>query len=211
MPSIMGYGEDALTYWALNTRLPEILGKLQDRSSAEGCKIYFRPSFGRAGGQSKPHFGEFDAIVVSSLAIYLIESKWDGLRRSRRKTIVLKDAQWHRHQTFRKLLAEWRNWRSANNPQEPVWEEFRLIARESEKPLASDDALLAKNQMSILRQLESTTATPVDVLLYFCRSGLCPPDNHKFNVRSKSGESTPAFKTVILSYAPVDQSGFFEM
>jgi hypothetical protein len=57
-----GYGEDALTLWALTNKLPTILEKLRDNSAPSECEVLFRPSFGRRGGEINAQFGEFDFI-----------------------------------------------------------------------------------------------------------------------------------------------------
>lgn len=74
---LIAYGEDALTLWAINRRLPEILRKLNDRADPKDCQVIFRPSFGRRGGTQSAQFGEFDFILLSANSIYLGESKWD--------------------------------------------------------------------------------------------------------------------------------------
>src|SRR5206468_2361518 len=74
----VGYGEDGLTYWALTQRRAEFLHAVGDRTIPDDCLLFFRPSFGRAAGLTSPQFGEFDSILASRAAVYLIESKWDG-------------------------------------------------------------------------------------------------------------------------------------
>ena len=74
----MGYGEDALTLWALKKQLTKILGTFKDSTDMVDCLVFYRPSFGRSGGPNSAEFGEFDAIVASKERIYLIESKWDN-------------------------------------------------------------------------------------------------------------------------------------
>lgn len=76
MSKIFGYGEDALTLWALKQHTSNILEEFQDKTPISNCLIFYRPSFGRGFGSV---FGEFDAILVSRENIYLIESKWDNL------------------------------------------------------------------------------------------------------------------------------------
>ncbi len=61
---ILGYGEDALTLWALQNKLMEILKFLDDSSDQPECKIFFRPSFGRRGGAGSSQFGEFDLRLL---------------------------------------------------------------------------------------------------------------------------------------------------
>ena len=84
MCKILGYGEDALTLWALKHRTSDILESFQDQTAPSDCLIFYRPSFGRHSKEGSAVFGEFDAILVSSENIYLIESKWDNLRRFKR-------------------------------------------------------------------------------------------------------------------------------
>ena len=71
MPKIIGYGEDALTYWALTKKLKYVLNELSDNSMPKNCVLYYRPSFGRGGGGC---FGEFDSILQTDNWLYLIEA-----------------------------------------------------------------------------------------------------------------------------------------
>ena len=57
---ILGYGEDPLTFWALKSKLSNILEKLEDESEPSDCLIFYRPSFGRSGGAQRAEFGEFE-------------------------------------------------------------------------------------------------------------------------------------------------------
>ena len=79
MSKILGYGEDALTLWALKHHVPKILEEFQDKTPILDCLVFYRPSFGRHGQANSSVFGEFDAILASRKNIYLIESKWDNL------------------------------------------------------------------------------------------------------------------------------------
>lgn len=45
---MLGYSEDAFTFWALKRHLTEILEKLNDKTKPSDCLIFFRPSFGRS-------------------------------------------------------------------------------------------------------------------------------------------------------------------
>jgi len=78
MRQIIGYGEDAFTLWALKHKTSIILNSFQDQTAPSDCLFFYRPSFGRSGGEESAEFGEFDAIIGSSDNIYLIESKWDN-------------------------------------------------------------------------------------------------------------------------------------
>lgn len=57
-----------------------------DFSAPSDCIAFYRPSFGRKGGNNRAEFGEFDAIIVSSKKIYLVESKWDQHKSNERKS-----------------------------------------------------------------------------------------------------------------------------
>lgn len=108
MRKIFGYGEDALTLWALKDHLSEILNELGDQTDPSDCLVFFRPSFGRRGGEGTAEFGEFDAILVTSRNVYLIESKWDAFRRwDARARILLEEPQKLRHRVFLWYLTHW--------------------------------------------------------------------------------------------------------
>ena len=85
---IIGYGEDALTLWAMKKRLDFILDKLNDPTDPDNCKVFFRPSFGRRGGPKSSEFGEFDFILLSIKRVYLGESKWERSSELRRGELV---------------------------------------------------------------------------------------------------------------------------
>ena len=96
---VYAYGEDALTLWAIKNKVPEILGKLGDKTKVDECKIFFRPSFGRGG---KGTFGEFDFIMLAKEKLYLGESKWDGAKKAKAKVhIKFKQQQLRRHEIFK--------------------------------------------------------------------------------------------------------------
>ena len=79
--SILGYGEDSLTLWALTKGLSEFLGYLGE-SAAEPTEIFYRPSFGRNIG-----IGEFDFIIKIGRKTYFGESKWPlSAKRNERNT-----------------------------------------------------------------------------------------------------------------------------
>src|SRR4051794_16027005 len=118
--ALIGYGEDGLTYWGLTERLSDILEKLEGPTpSGPGeCLMFFRPSFGRSGGFKSAQFGEFDAILASPRAVYLIESKWNGSGTIRNGAILLEDRQIWRHQFFRWLRHAW------PRQEPPTWATF---------------------------------------------------------------------------------------
>jgi hypothetical protein len=153
MVRILGYGEDAFTLWALENRMLNILESLKDESAPSDCIAFYRPSFGRRGGEKNPEFGEFDAIIASHKSIYLIESKWDFLFPSKKKEIAVKRGQVLRHDILSWYLTSW---------DEKYFGEWDKFARENEKdflkefngkPIATSDSLLATNLESILNSL----------------------------------------------------------
>ena len=75
MVRIMGYGEDALTFWALTHRLSDVLRDFDIGWNEDDFRVIYRPSFGR-GGRTKANFGEFDAIIATSQHFLPVESKW---------------------------------------------------------------------------------------------------------------------------------------
>jgi hypothetical protein len=104
MSVLYGYGEDALTYWALNNRLGEVLDQLEDPSSIEECIAFFKPGIGR-GGRSHTSFGEFDAILVTPLCMYLMEARWS--RSSEFSTAGLSHGQIERHRNIEWIAINW--------------------------------------------------------------------------------------------------------
>jgi len=100
MAKIVGYGEDSLTLWALKQRLNDVLREFQDKHASSNCLVFYRPSFGRRSRKESSVFGEFDALVVSSKNVYLIESKWDNLGQSKENRLVLRREQTLRHRIF---------------------------------------------------------------------------------------------------------------
>ena len=156
---IYAYGEDGLTLWALQTKLDEILKKLGDNSHPSDCKLFFRPSFGRRGGQKSAQFGEFDFIILARDCLYIGESKWDGYSDARKTSIELRKEQLLRHQlfgfyvkhAFGPYFSKW---------DEPDWNKFvkekspwveKVDKEEVRKPIAPTKSLLRKNLQEIMR------------------------------------------------------------
>ena len=100
MCKILGYGEDALTLLALKSHMSKILERFEDKSDPSKCLVFYRPSFGRSGGEKSSEFGEFDAMVASLENIYLIESKWDNLSNNENYKVKIKNVQQLRHDIF---------------------------------------------------------------------------------------------------------------
>jgi hypothetical protein len=172
---ILAYGEDALTLWALKSRLGYILQKLDDSSNPAQCQAFFRPSFGRRGGKNSSQFGEFDFILLTANHVYLGESKWDN---SSEKIIEgkleLREEQLLRHKLFTFYIQEWafgtykdNEWQKFANEAKP-----KLIQENIEKPIAPPNSLLAKNlrtTLKLIRRHYENTGQPEirNVLLYF--------------------------------------------
>ena len=105
---ILGCGEDALTLWAIKNKLDVILEAVEDSSDPSMCQVFFRPSFGRKGGDSSPQFGEFDFIILSKDRLYLGESKW--IRSSEKLqggVLELREEQKRRHEVFQFYVKQW--------------------------------------------------------------------------------------------------------
>jgi hypothetical protein len=167
---ILGYGEDALTLWALQNRLIQILEFLDDPSGSFGCKIFFRPSFGRRGGSGSSQFGEFDFILLTRTCIYLGESKWDKSPEfSDTGLLELRPEQLLRHQVFAFYVREWAF------GQYDSWDRFvlegtqKLLGEGINKRLAPAGSLLAlnlKQVLGIIRRHFPKEPKIVDLLLY---------------------------------------------
>jgi hypothetical protein len=169
---MLAYGEDALTLWAVNKRLPFILQKLNDLSPLSDCRVIFRPSFGRSGGENSAQFGEFDFIILSTSCLYLGESKWDrSSERIHDGSLTLRDEQLLRHRLFKFYVREWASGKYES------WQEFvqkaSYMLRDEgiTKLLAPPNSLLAQNLetiLSIIREhYHSNTPQLKNVLMYF--------------------------------------------
>lgn len=132
-----------------------------------------------------PQFGEFDAIVTSGLATYLIEAKWTGSGEIAAETVTLRPEQLRRHRFFREYLTRWRTASPANWTTFVTSEKSLRWVGVDELPqeftLARDDTRLAKNLEFVLTACAAGGDRIVDVLLVIHPSGdtrhLSPPDN----------------------------------
>jgi hypothetical protein len=105
---VIGYGEDALTLWAIANKLDVILDRLGDDSEPSACKVFYRPSFGRHGGESSAQFGEFDFIILGRHCLYLGESKWDRSPKGKENGVLkLRTEKTRRHEVFRFYIDHW--------------------------------------------------------------------------------------------------------
>jgi hypothetical protein len=171
MSDILGYGEDALTLWALKNCLKQVLVIFNDNTNPKDCLIFYRPSFGRSGGKGNSEFGEFDAIVASREKYYLMESKWDNHSKYEKESLILREEQLLRHEVFTWYLFNWGTKYSGN------WGLFKIEQEKGleklNKTIPPADSLLAKNLESVLAQIVNylscdSIQTPVrNVLLFF--------------------------------------------
>jgi len=177
MTEILGYGEDALTLWALKHRISDILQQFNDKTQPSDCLVFYRPSFGRHSKESSAVFGEFDAIIASSRNVYLIESKWDNLAKAEDGKLILRKEQLLRHQIFAWYLTHWSKnyygkWGTFAEEQK---HSFRFVR----KTIAHPKKLLAENLEFVLDGLLKhcrviTEGNIKNVLLFFYR-GTKPP------------------------------------
>jgi hypothetical protein len=175
MCKILGYGEDALTLWALKNHMSKILERFEDKSDPSKCLVFYRPSFGRAGGKNSSEFGEFDAIVVSPKNIYLVESKWDNLSNNENYKVKIKNVQQLRHDIFSWYLTHW------HKKYVGRWENFvkeqELHFKFKKKLLKKKNSLLRRNLEFILNELLehckqfSGKDNIKNVLLFFYKDG----------------------------------------
>jgi len=199
MCKILGYGEDAFTLWALKQCTCDILKSFQDKTSPSDCLIFYRPSFGRSGGEKSAEFGEFDAILTSLENIYLIESKWDNLSSFQDDEIVIMREQEMRHRIFSWYIMHWdkkyfNDWESFVKEQISDFQEnFR------NRRIAPASSILATNLQFILTTLRKQ-----------CRN-LLSEDNIKnvlvfFYNKNKSTPPTKVswkgFKLLCMDYSP---------
>lgn len=126
--------------------------QFQDKTIPSDCLVFYRPSFGRHSKESKAVFGEFDAIIVSSESIYLIESKWDNLGRFSKGELILSEVQQLRHRIFSWYLTHWdkkysNDWKRFVKEQQPDFQE-----KFKGKTIAPAGKLLAENLELILTE-----------------------------------------------------------
>ena len=148
---LFGYGEDALTLWALTTKCQNVLLALGDNSHLDKCTLIYRPSFGRKGGPKNAQFGEFDFILNTPNTLYLGESKWDKSPELKERPIRLRDEQAERHKVFAVYYRTW-----ISRPQWSVSDFFdssraQFLMEHLHKPTPRPITILARNLISILK------------------------------------------------------------
>jgi hypothetical protein len=173
MVKTVGYGEDSLTLWVLKQRLHDILSVFQDKPAPFNCLVFYRPSFGRRSRKGSSIFGEFDAILVSSKNVYLIESKWDNLGQSKGR-LILRREQKLRHQIFSWYLTHWDKKYSGHwdNFVEKHKDDFKKNFKSDRKTMPQNGKLLATNlEYVLMKSVEYcrtiTNHNIKNVLLFF--------------------------------------------
>ncbi len=127
---LLGYGEDALTLWALTRRLPALLEALGNPTPPADALVVFRPSFGRRGAAPdwaegralSAQFGEFDAVLATAQGVALIEAKRGTASELQGGMLALRPEQRRRHAVFAWYLRAW----AARGPS--GWRAFRDAA-----------------------------------------------------------------------------------
>jgi hypothetical protein len=203
---ILGYGEDALTLWAIQNKLGKILSALGELEDKSKLRVLFRPSFGRSGGSGSSQFGEFDFIVLCNRTLLLGESKWDGS--SEKVTdgkLNLRAEQILRHQIFKFYVQEWSFGKYSSWAELETKGHIKMKEQGIQKPIAPVGSLLAANLQTVLGMIKehfNSLPNMVDVLLYLHRGlddSLLP---------SKGPDS---FRLIALDYSTGTQDNFVKI
>lgn len=206
VPKLIGYGEDALTYWALTKKLDLILKELEDDSQRDDCLVLYRPSFGRGRIVRKPsdrkaEFGEFDAILSTTRAVYLIESKWDNLSENKKVVIELSDVQILRHKTFAWYYDHWKVGSDWTKFVERYGDNFEGEFGKWQRKIAPPRSLLSENLQYVLNQMHNPNKELKNSLLYFYRQGPCRP-----YITVESGDLH--FQLLVFAYPTAEKSNY---
>jgi hypothetical protein len=161
--------------------------------------FFYRPSFGR-GGRSKACLGEFDAILVTPLTMYLIETKWDSSPELRGGELAKRQSVRHESITW---LAE--NW-------------------EDDEPFST---FFDKNRLKFSKLFPGKELAPEDTgvyqrIEYIFETARKMSLNKKIQVKNiillmlKNGSSLqfgalPGFSVIEIHYVPLGDSNFFLM
>ncbi len=199
---IIGYGEDALTLWALRKHTSKILEEFPDKTPISECIAFYRPSFGRRGNGNST-FGEFDAIIASKQNVYLIESKWDNHNDFKNEEFSLENHQILRHQIFAWYLTHWNKKYSGN------WQTFIDEKKGNffpNKTIAPNGSLLAQNLEHILTRIQEqcvylSESNIKNVFLFFYES-------EKSAHPTKTNDS---FKLIAIPYSRETEGNFVTM
>ena len=199
MVDVIAYGEDGLTLWAISHKLGDILRTIGDNSLESSCQLYYRPSFGRRGGDNSAQFGEFDFILLTSESIILGESKWDASRNKKNRILPLRKEQAERHVVLRCYLESWFETTNRNWTEVLSRTKSRLNAQGIRKPTAPNGSRLEANLKEFLAALDNHFGCkPIvrNLLLYFYDSANGGPLN----------EEEGGFDVVSLPYDPGGQA-----
>jgi hypothetical protein len=198
--SKFGYGEDSFTFIALNYRLDEILEKLGDKSDPE--VFFYRPSLGRG-----LNVGEFDGIISTKNAIFLIEAKW--MNRPRRTAFSLSVAQRRRHEIFSGLIKLWCNYAESHgyptcwndfDSNLSNWDRKNFRTRYNGK-FPAEDTLLSRNIFFIMDSIKPLKKTLSNVLLV-----------HKtIDYPYTCDCQEPGFRQIILKHDVLSDTGFADL
>jgi hypothetical protein len=197
MSELIGYGEDGLTLRVMTRHLPELLMKLGDDSKPEECLRFYRPSFGRRGGQDRAEFGEFDAILATCRAVYPFESKW--IRSAVPAGLMeIEPQQVLRHRIFQWLRERWQA--------EMKWQDFVAAQQAAfqvafHKPLAPAGSSLADNIEYILNRLTAYPASTQHVVMAFYRDDCDKPEG--------VARCDAAFRLVAFPFTSINRGGLF--
>lgn len=164
-------------------RKSEILEQINDKTSPSDCLVFYRPSFGRRGGEKRSEFGEFDAILVSLKNIYLIEGKWDNLSLFKKGEIKIRPEQKLRHRIFSWYVAHWDkryeyDWSSFLKERK---NDFQKEFKKYKKTIPRSRTILAENLQFVLSTLRkhcikfSSDQNIKNVLLFFYNKNKSAP------------------------------------
>jgi hypothetical protein len=208
MTKILGYGEDALTLWALKNRIVEMMCQLGNTSAPSACEALCRPSFGRKGGENRSEFGEFDFMLLSPGNLYLGESKWgqsSEVKTAKQGRIQLRSEQVARHRIFTcyvEALSEctpWEDWRRYLASVDSL---FR--AEGIKKRLPGEETQLASNLRFVLRRIRERCGSSLkveNVILYL----------HTGNPFPDGGNTPDGFKLIQLDYSKAASDSFVDI
>ena len=199
-----GYGEDTLTLYAMTKGLRVFLDQLYDTTPTDEAVVYFRPSFGRRSpnpNATQSVFGEFDAIVATRSAIYLVEGKWSGSAELQDATLTVADVQRRRHKVFRWDHKHWKEKMPSS------WAHFRAQTKEAFEDafpgltIPTAGTKLAKNLEFVLSGVCQRDVPLVDVLLFSTvHLNVCP-----------TAINPPEFKLVVIHAPSIGGAGFIEL
>ncbi|HEX8201544.1 MAG TPA: hypothetical protein VF590_13750 [Isosphaeraceae bacterium] len=147
--------------------------------------------------------GEFDAILATDLAVYLIEAKWNNSPQSFKRSVLLKKHQEDCHRVFHDMRLAWQD----HNPAD--WAEFLNLFPDGfhGHPLAPPDSTLAKNTSFLLARLQDRPRATHHVLLYFHRAATV----NVHEVLSESGQPIDGFQIVTKQVETFEGCSYFSI